>query len=132
MRDAIGEGTTLALEPTMSKSETHPPTEAESFETLRSVLADSDCRAIIIQLRAASVTTASLATLTSAIATPAPTDRDHARRRLTDTLLPKLTATSLLTYDPDTATVHYHGHPELDAVLHTINNPNDAHPSTNS
>lgn len=113
--------------PTMS--ETTPPRQSERVTELLSVLADGERRTIIIHLRDKTTGTASLETLTTVLVPESPAHRDRARIRLHHTHLPKLATTPLLSYDPATTHVEYHGHPELDSLLETIHHSETAHPN---
>lgn len=64
--------------------------------------------------------------LAAALAPDSPADRDRVRIRLHHSHLPKLDGTSLLSYDPETTTIEYHGHPELEPLLDTIHRDNTA------
>lgn len=121
-----------------SASVTRPPTMSETIrlpETDRldehlSLLADSERRTIITHLQDASTDTASLGDLATALAAHTPCDRNHARIRLHHSHLPRLAQTPLLSYDPATTTVEYHGHPELETLLDIIQTHETPPPNT--
>lgn len=96
-----------------------PPTHSERATELL-LQANTERRAIITHLREESTSTVSLETLATRLAPDSPGERDHARIRLHHIHLPKLAETPLLSYDTDTRTVEYHGHPEFEALLDTI------------
>lgn len=101
-------------------SNTSTSSKLSSLNEQLAILADGERRAILAHLQEAGTNTASLDDLASVLAPDSPTERDYARIRLHHTHLPKLAETPLLRYDPNTATVDYHGHPELEALLTTI------------
>lgn len=100
-------------------SETVTPRQPERVNKLLSVLADGERRAIITHLRDDSTGTTSLDTLATVLA-DSPTDRDHARIRLHHIHLPKLDDTPILSYDPETTTIEYHGHAKAESLLDTV------------
>lgn len=107
-------------------SETIRLPEPDRLDEHLSLLADSERRTLITHLRDTSTDTASLADLATALANHTPCDRAHARIRLHHGHLPRLAQTPLLSYDPATTTVEYHGDPELEtllAILHTYETP---------
>lgn len=101
-------------------SDTITPAETDLLDEQLSVLADRERRAIITHFRDAASHTATLDSLATVLAADSPTERDYARIRLHHIHLPKLADTPLLSYDHDTATVAYHGHPELELLLNTV------------
>ena len=94
--------------------------EPDRLDELLSLLADSERRTIITHLRDTSTDTASLADLATALTPDSPNDREHARIRLHHDHLPQLAETPLLSYDPATTTVQYHGDHELETLLDII------------
>lgn len=96
------------------------PRRPERINELLLSLADGERRAIIAHLRDASPPAVSLETLTAALAPDSPAARDRARIRLHHSHLPNLAQTPLLSYDPETTTIEYHGHPDLESLLDTI------------
>lgn len=98
----------------------NPTSGGGRLDVYLSIRADRERRAIVTHLRDATTGTASLDTLAATLAPRSPTERDDARIRLHHTHLPKLAQTPLLSYDPETATVDYHGNPEIEALLSTI------------
>lgn len=113
-------------------SGTTPPRQPERVDELLSVLGDDERRAIITHLQDDPTGTASLDALATVLAPDAPTERDRARIRLHHRHLPKLDRTPLLSYDTNTTTVEYHGHPELDALLDPFHRSETAHSDTDS
>ena len=101
-------------------SETIRLPETDCLDALLSVLADSERRTILTHLGDASTDTAPLDDLATALAPDSPRDREHARIRLHHGHLPRLAGTPLLSYDTATATVEYHGDPELETLLAII------------
>lgn len=106
---------------------TNPQSGGDRLDVHLSILADGERRAIITHLRDAPTNTASLDTLATVLASDQPIERDYARIRLHHTHLPKLAQTPLLSYYPETATVDYHGSPEIESLLSTIRSSEPVH-----
>lgn len=97
------------------------PPETGPPDALLRLLADSERRRIINQLRATNPTAhVTLEELTSQLTTDTEHDPDHTRIRLHHTHLPKLADIGLIDYDPATNTIAYHGHDALEVLLDTI------------
>lgn len=101
-------------------SNTHTLPETGRIDTLLSLLADGERRAIIAHLRETTRTDASLEELADALATHADFDREHARTRLHHSHLPMLADTTILEYDTDTSTIQYRGNPELESLMEAV------------
>lgn len=110
----------------MSEPTTLP--QPDRLDELLSVLADRERRAILTYLRDAPTNSASLENLTAALVPDSPRDRDHARIRLHHCHLPTLAETPLLSYDPATAIVQYHGDPDLESLLDALPIPEPTQP----
>ena len=108
-------------------SETTATRQSERVDELLSVLADGERRAIIAYLRDNPTGAASYKTLAAVLAHESATDQDRARIRLHHRHLPALDRTPLLSYDMETRTIEYHGHPDLDSLLDTIQRLENAH-----
>ena len=108
----------------------NPPSPQSERATELLLQANTERRAIITHLHEAPTTTVSLETLGTRLAPDSPGERDHVRIRLHHIHLPKLAGTPLLSYDPDTKTVEYHGHPGLEALLDTIHRDEPTHQHT--
>lgn len=102
----------------MSDTSTLP--ETDCIDTMLSVLADGERRAILAHLQETTRTVASLEELAAALATHTDFDRERARTRLHHSHLPLLADTSILEYDTDANTIQYRGHPELESLMEAV------------
>lgn len=96
------------------------PSQSNGLDELFSVLADPERRAIITHLEEMSGTVASLEDLATVLASHTDRDRAYAKIRLHHAHLSTLADTGIVEYDPDTNTIWYHGHEDLDCLMETV------------
>lgn len=100
--------------------DTERPPENTRFDDYVSALADRERRAVVSHLRNRGTASATLDELASVLEPDSNLERDHARIRLHHRHLPVLAETPLLSYDPRTRIVEYHGDAELETLLDSI------------
>lgn len=102
----------------MSETTSHP--QNSRIDSLLAVLADEERRTIIAHLRDTPSATATLDGITAALATTTDLGQERARLHLHHGHLPTLADAGLITYDMDTYTIEYHGHPALAPLLEAL------------
>lgn len=94
-------------------------TDADRLDAYLGLLADTDRRQLIVQLQAHPRDSITLQELTTQLTTTT-AERDRLRLCLHHIHLPKLAEAGILDYDSITNTIEYHGDPELEFLLDTI------------
>lgn len=93
---------------------------SERIDELLQVLADRDRRAILSYLRESPAEQASIQELADVLSSRAPNDRSTALIRLHHCHLPTLGDAAVADYDAEARCIQYLGHPELEALLDSI------------
>lgn len=94
--------------------------QTDDLDSLLPVLADMERRQIVTHLKDTSTDSVSLEELTTSLTTDSDYDPNSTRISLHHNHLPTLDETGIIDYDPDTNTIHYHAHTELESLLDTI------------
>lgn len=89
----------------------------ETVDQLLSLLANSRCRDAITYLRAESAEVFSISDLANELSTQSDGGADRVVIQLHHSILPKLADASVVNYDPESNTVQYRWHSELESLL---------------